>query len=126
MKRIWIGIGILTVLLALVVGVQTAMRRIHLPIEEDLIRARNAALAGDWEKATAHADRARKRWEDYHELTATVADHSPMDELDTLFAELTVYGRERETPHFAATCSAAAQIAEAMADAHAIKLGNFF
>ncbi len=118
MKRLWLGIGILAVLLALCSAVTLSMERIHSPIAEDLSRAAEAAQKEDWGKANALAGAARARWEQYWHFTAMVADHTPMDELDGLFAELEIYGREQEMPHFAATCAHLRQLSQAMADSH--------
>ncbi len=118
MKRLWLGIGILAAILALCCTVTLSMECIHTPIAEDLSRAAEAAQKEDWDKANALAAAAKARWEQYWHFTAMVADHTPMDELDGLFAELEVYGREQEMPHFAATCAHLCRLSQAMADSH--------
>ncbi len=122
--RLWLGIGILTVLLGLCFGAQMIMCRIHKPIAQDLEDAAQAALAEDWDRANALFSRAERSWEKRHGLTASLADHSPMDEVDMLFAELKVFAQEQETVHFAATCRSAAQMAQAMAQAHTLTWWN--
>lgn len=124
MKRFWLGIAILAVLLGLSFAVQGVMGKIHNPMAEDLERSADCALAGDWEQAARLCHQARDTWKHYHGITASVADHTPMDELDMLFAELSVFCGERETVHFAATCRSAARMAEAMANAHTFTLWN--
>ncbi|MGM9603245.1 MAG: DUF4363 family protein [Faecousia sp.] len=124
MKRFWLGIAILAVLLGLSFAVQGVMGKIHNPMAEDLERSADFALAGDWEQATHYYAKARHTWEHYHGMTASVADHSPMDELDMLFAELSALCAEKETVHFAATCRSASRMAEAMADAHTFAWWN--
>lgn len=125
MKRLWLGIAILAVLLGMSFGVQVVMGKIHTPMAEDLERSADYALAGDWEQANRYYSQAREAWRRYHCVSASVADHSPMDELDMLFAQLGVFCREQEGVHFAATCRAASQMAQAMAEAHAFTLWNF-
>ncbi len=124
MKRLWLGIAILAVLLGLSLGVQEGMGNLHEPTARDLNEAADAALAGDWPKAQKLSQRAKGAWERSHHLTASVADHSPMDELDMLFEEIPVFAREREAVHFAATCRSAAQMANAMAQAHTFTWWN--
>ncbi len=124
MKRLWLGVAILAVLLGLTLGLQAGMSALHEPIARELNQAAEAALAGDWALARNLSDQARDRWERTHSLTASVADHSPMDELDMLFAELPVFAREEEAVHFAATCRSAAQMAQAMAQAHSLTWWN--
>ncbi len=118
MRRLWLGLGILCALLILCGSVSLAMERIHGPISRDLEAAVQAAQAEDWSKAKALTESARARWDIYWYFTAAVADHTPMEELDGLFAELDIYLQEQEMPHFAATCSHLSQLAEAMADSH--------
>ncbi len=124
MRRLWLGVGILAALLGLCLWVQAGMCGIHKPIAQGLEDAAQAALEEDWDKATALYQKAQSTWEEKHSLTASVADHSPMDELDMLFAELRVFAREQEKVHFAATCRSAAKMAEAMAQAHTLTWWN--
>lgn len=118
MKRFWWGAGLLIVLLILSSLITFSMERIHEPVANLLKQASEASLEEDWEKANALAGEAKARWEQYWQFTAAFADHTPMDELDGLFAELEVYGKEKEMPHFAATCSHLSMLALAMASSH--------
>lgn len=118
MKRLWMGTGILVVLLIFSTIITGTMERIHAPVADLLQQAEEASLSGDWDKANALAGMAKAHWERYWQFTAAFADQSPMDELDGLFAELEIYGLQREMPHFAATCSHLSMLAMAMADSH--------
>ena len=124
MKRLWLGVALLAALLAASLAVQAMTNRIHDPIAKDLEQAAEAALSGDWAEADRLYTRSRDAWQRHHSATASIADHSPMDELDMLFAELRVFSQERETVHFAATCRSAAQMAQAMAQAHSFTWWN--
>ena len=125
MKRLWLGVALLAGLLAVSIAVQAVTSRLHHPIAKDLEQAADAALAEDWAEAQRLYHRAQNAWQRCHSATASVADHSPMDELDMLFAELKVFSSEREAVHFAATCRSAAQMAQAMAQAHSLSWWNF-
>lgn len=125
MKRLWLGIVLLAALLAASLGVQAVMERTHDPIAKELDQAADAALAGDWAEADRLYQRSRDAWQRHRKVTASLADHSPMDELDMLFGELRVFAREREAVHFAATCRAASRMAKAIAQAHSITWGDF-
>lgn len=119
MKRFWIGFLILSILLCGGSAVTICMVKTHQPIADDLQQSAQAALDGNWEQAARLAGQAQTRWEKYHTFTAAFADHSPMDELDGLFAELEIFYVQREQTHFAAVCAHLAQLAQAMADSHA-------
>ncbi len=118
MRRLWLGVSILAVLLVLSACTALAVDRIHSPIASDLQQAAQAADREDWTQAQKLVHRARGRWEQYWRFTAAVADHTPMDELDGLFGELEIYLREKEQPHFSVTCQHLSELARAMADSH--------
>ncbi len=118
MKRFWIGILILALLLAGSILIHQSLRFIHQPIADDLEQAANAALQEDWGTALFLARRASARWYQFHHITAAFADHTPMDELDGLFAQLPVYAQQRENPHFSSTCRQLSFLAQSMADSH--------
>lgn len=124
MKRFWIGVLILAVLLVSGCLIRTALMRIHSPIAADLKRSAAAALVEDWDTALDLARHAAVRWERFHHLTAAFADHTPMDEVDGLFAELKIYARQRENPHFSATCRRLSALANAIAESHRLSWWN--
>ena len=101
MKRLWVGIILLLILLAGTLAVTGAMNRIYAPMVE-------ALEAGDLEKA----EERYGRWRD---LTAAFADHGPMEEMDALFARAEICEDEQERK---ALCAELAQRAKAMSNAH--------
>ncbi len=125
MRRLIIGLSILALLLLAGAGTAIAMERIHEPIAQTLSQAAEAAQADDWTKAKTLAESAGARWEKYWLFTATVADHTPMDEIDSSFAELKIYLAEEEMPHFAATAKMLEALVEAMAGSHSPAWWNF-
>ena len=118
MKKGWLGIGILAAFLVLGLLVSSWMDRVHLPVEQLLQEAAEAAMEGDLEEGIVLAREAESLWSSSRKKTAAVADHSPMEEIDSLFQELWIYGAAEEAPHFAATSAALAYRVRAMADAH--------
>ena len=125
MKRICLGLGILAVLLSTAVLFTVAMNRIYKPIAKNLLSAAQAASGENWSKAEELASAANDGWEQYRNLSAALADHSPMDDIDGLFAELETYLQQREMPHFSATCLHLAKLTESMGDNHAFSWWNF-
>ena len=123
-KRFYLGLAILLLLLGLGIGTSAAMKALHAPVEQLLEDAAAIALEGKLEDALPMAKAAYSRWQKYHGLTASFADHSPMDDTDTLFQEMLVYGQMEEIPHFAATCRQLVIMTEAMYDAHVFSLKN--
>ena len=126
MKRSWFGLVLLLVLLASGLLGARGMERIHEPVARDLITAGEYALRGDWEQAESYARRARDCWEEHEILRACFADHGPMEEVDACFAMLEIYCRMKEETAFAAACGETARKAQAMGQAHGLRLENLF
>lgn len=124
MKRLWIGVSLLAVLLFLGLGITEFMCRIHEPMAEDLKEASRLALDDEWSKAEACAKRARDLWEQNRHLTAAVADHEPMDSIDALFAELEIYAACRDSVSYSGTCAHLSELVSAMGKEHRFSWWN--
>ena len=120
MKRLWLGLGILLAFLSLGLGITVAMDRIHEPIAGLLEEASQVALSGNFLRGIELSNKAQARWESYRKITATVADHTPLEEIDQLFAEMEIYGQEEELPHFAACCQQLSTLVRSMGEAHSL------
>ena len=88
MKRGWLGVAILLIFLALGFMTAEAMENAHRPTQVLLEQAANATLSGEFGRGVALGMEAKSRWERHWNGTAAVADHSPMDDVDALFAEM--------------------------------------
>ncbi len=104
MKRIWIGVALLGVILFTGFWAGSRMRRIHTPCAIDLERAAACAMAEDWAGATELTQQARQLWRKNWKFSATIAHHQPMDEIDALFEELEIYRAREETAAYCASC----------------------
>lgn len=124
MKRSWIGFGILLALLLLCLLTAWAMDHLQSPIARQLDQAAAFAQEGQWEQAKTLAESAQTRWKQVRGLTACVADHTPMEEIDSLLAGLSCYGEE-ELADFGAACAGLSQKVQAMADAHCLNWWSF-
>ena len=116
--------GILALFLALGFVTASAMDNAHMPTQALLQQAAEKALNGDFAEATQLGAQAKSRWDRHWNGTAAVGDHSPMDEVDALFAEMEVYAKAEEKPHFAAVCKELSQRIQAFADAHRFRWWN--
>ena len=124
MKRSWIGLFLLLLLLAAALGATWGMERIHTPIARELEQAAELALEGDWERADALSTDADRRWQRWAHFRGCLADHTPMEEIDGLLAQLEVFRKAREDSDFAAACACAARKVEAMGQAHGLSWWN--
>ena len=124
MKRSWIGLFLLLLLLGVGIFCTWAMGDIHEPIAEQLTQAAEEAMARNWVSALWHAEDARDRWERWGIFRAALADHGPMEEIDALFTVLEVYSASRERIAFASLCREIAEKIHAIGDAHGMDWEN--
>lgn len=118
MKRVWFGVLLLVVLLVGSFAVTGCMCRTHSAISQELHVASALLLDNSYEKASQNIEKARNQWQKSWHFSATFADHDPMEEIDSMFAELGVYLRTENAEASAALCAELARAVEAMGDAH--------
>ena len=120
-RRFYLGAGILLAILLLGLLTGWAMDKAQLPAAKLL---EQAAQAEDLQSGAQLAQQAKAMWHRRWKSVAAVADHTPMDEIDTLFAEMDIYIREKEDVHFFACCSQLASLLRAVAEAHKLNWWN--
>ena len=124
MKKFVIGIAVLSLLLISGLFVAKSTEEMYKPVVALLEEAADTALTGSFAEAKARAEEAKKLWDKYKKATATVADHTPLEDIDHLFAETDIYAQTEEIPHFAACCAQLAVMVRDMGDVHAPNLWN--
>ena len=124
MKRGWIGLFLLLILLAGGLLVTWHMGSSHEAIAAKLDLAARQALAGNWEMAEDLAEDAQDRWEDSWHFSASFADHEPMETIDSLFAQLEACQAVRDQLSFAVICAQLAEQVQALGDAHGLTWWN--
>lgn len=123
-RRFWCGLVLLVVFLILGIVVAGGMEKTHRPITACLEQAAEAALGGDLQQGKTLVQTAKNTWYQRRSLIAAVADHSPMEEIDSLFAQLDSYAKTGNAAEFAAWCSRAARLVEAVGQAHSLTWQN--
>lgn len=119
-----LGFGLLLILLLAGLLCSWYMPRQHGQIAAALEDSAWMALSGQWENARKTAASAKENWEQQWKLWAAFGDHTPMEEIDALFAELTIYAAAEEQTDFAHTCGALSRRVEAMGKAHQFSWWN--
>ena len=115
--RTILGIGILIFFLAGGLLSSRFMERTCTPISKLL----NQAAENTDPKL---AQKAKNLWDSCHHGIATLADHTPMDEVDGLFRELRIYGRLQEMPHFTALCAHIQECIQSFRESHQLSWWN--
>lgn len=124
MKRFWIGVVLLVSILGLGIWITATAGEIHSGISDSLSSASQAAISGDWEQAADFAADAQRAWEHSRKATASIADHEPMEEIDSLFSQISVYLTLREQAPFSAYCARLRVLVQAVGEAHEISWWN--
>ena len=122
MGRLWIGIGLMTVLLALGLYGATAMDGVHSPIADQL---EQAAAMQDPDAAARALQAAKSAWDQHWHRTAVLAEHEPMDDIDSLFAQAESYASSNQMGDFSAMCMRLSQRIRAAAESHRPTWWNF-
>lgn len=99
------GPAILALLLLAGILSSWYLNRQHTAMAEAMEDSSWMALSDQWENAGELAMSVRRDWEKGWRLRAVMTDHSPMEEIDTLFWELTVYEAAGERTDFARICA---------------------
>ena len=124
MGRFLLGLGILVILLALCLSVTVLTQRSQASICHLLEEAAQLALAGKTDISLSLIGQAQQRWQRQWHRVAAYSQHDPMDEIDSLFAQLEAYGRGGYGVHMAAMCGRLAQLIDAIADAQCLTWWN--
>ncbi len=120
MKRLWIGILFLAVMLAGGAGIRLGMESLQQEISQQLDSASQQALEGELSQAKARAQEAQRLWEKYRDLVAAVTDHGPMEEMDTLFSQLPIFEKADSAMNYAAVCSELSMLMQAIGENQAL------
>ena len=124
MKRGWIGLALLLILLGGGLLVTWFMEETHEEIADRLEDAGVLALAGDWDGADRLIRRARQKWDNSWRISAALTDHASLEEIDSLFAQLETYRKQREKLSFAALCAQLGSLLDDLGDAHELTWWN--
>ena len=123
-RRFWYGVGILLVFLGLGLWAAWGMETMHRPVSGRLEQAAQVALDGELPGAMKLVEQAESIWLRRRGLTAALADHDPMEEIDSLFSQVRIYAVTGEKTEFAAYCNRIAKLVEAIGEAHGLTFQN--
>ena len=124
MKRLWVGILVLGLFLAVSLLLSWYMTGLHRDLSRQLCAAAQAAAHGDMEEAAQLAGSAKQHWERNRHFVASFTDHEPLENLDSLFEELEVYRIAALPVDYAATCIQLSQLCLAVAESHCLTWWN--
>ena len=121
MKRLWIGVILLSIMLVSSMGMLLFSRSFYKGFSETLEAAADAALSGSWEDAEKNSRQAQMQWDRHHRFFASFTDHEPVEEIELLLSRLELYQHARLAIDFADTCKSLAHLCEAIDESHNLK-----
>lgn len=120
MKRFWIGVIVLAVMLVSGFASAFALGKLHNTIADTLEQAAELVQTGHREQAEQKVEQAAAMWEKYHHLAASFADHEPLEQIDSLFAQLRVYFRVGREKDIADACVQLSSLSRDVAESHGL------
>lgn len=126
MKRIWFGVALLALMLALGLGSSALMKKTWQKQSENLNHAASFAVEGDWATARTLQQEAKAEWEKKQLLVAALCRHEPIDEIEGLFAQLDVFSETRRAVSFSSTCVYLSRQLDSLGQSHSFNLKNLF
>ena len=126
MKRSWMGLALLLVLLAASLLVTGFMDRIHEEMALDLQQSAECALLGDWDNVQLFLKRTNRVWEKWDRLRSCFADQKAVEDVDAALAALEIWRQSRDAAAYRAACAALTKQVEAMGEAHKLTWWNVF
>ncbi len=121
MKRLWLGVVILAVLLIAGILACFLTERTHSKTGALLTEAGEHAAAGDWGQAAESFYSAKALWERTRSATAAITDHSPMEEIDRLFVQVETCLDFRNSAAFCMYCRSLSVMVQAVGEAQNVK-----
>ena len=126
MKRSWMGLALLLVLLAASLLVTGFMDRIHEEMALDLRQSAECALLGDWDNVQLFLKRTNRVWEKWDRLRSCFADQKAVEDVDAALAALEIWRQSKDATAYRASCAALTKQVEAMGEAHKLTWWNVF
>ena len=124
MKRTWLGIGILAFFLLTGLLSTNWVERLCDPICDNLEKARFYMENQDISQAIQWMEKAYEAWDHNRNQVAAFVNHEPMDEIDGLFSQTRIYGKQQAAVAFAAGCGRLSELICALSQSHKLTWWN--
>lgn len=121
MKRLWIGVALLVLMLVGSIGMLLLSHCFYSRFSDTLESAADAALSENWSDAEKLAQEATRQWQRYHRFLASFTDHEPVENVELLLTRLLLFQKAGLTVDFADACMSLAHLSEAINESHSLK-----
>jgi len=124
LKRMYFGIGLMAVLLALSALCEAYLVRHSTIICDQLEQAQMQAFSGEYSGAVDSVLEANRHWQHHRHRFAALIDHAPMEQIDDLFQSAGEYARLGEGEEFSLLCGRLRRMVEMISQAHQLSWWN--
>ena len=125
MKRMWIGTGLLALLIVAGLLTGAVLNKRMDQAAQQLAIAGEAAQAEAWAKADTLIGQVKTDWERMKWAAEALSDHERLNQIDTAFSQLPAYAGN-DPSSYQALCIAIAQDLQLVAKNHTLSWRNFF
>ncbi len=126
MKRLWIGVALMVLLLTGSIWEFRRLENTYRPASEQMAQAVQMAQQKNLDGAAALTRAVESAWDEHKHLTAAFAVHDSMDEIESLFAELRSYYAAGDEAGYAVICAQLSTLLDTLANSHSLTWWNFF
>lgn len=124
MKKMYFGIGLMIVLLAISFFSGVYMARQSEDICSYLEQAQTYAFDGEFSRAEETVDAAYGSWQRHEHRFAALTDHAPMEAIEDLFQSAGEYAGLGETEEFTLLCGKICRMVEMVSQAQQLHWWN--
>ena len=116
-RRFYLGVAILLALLVLGIFSGIWVNQASQQVVHCLAQAEESVRNGNPSEALVYSQQAQMLWDSTWNRVAVVADHTSMDEIDGLFAQMAYYA-QADVSLFGAGCARVRELVSAVSDGH--------
>ena len=124
MRRTWVGIVLLALLLILGIFSVLGIRGPLDAIADGLETASTLALSGSVADGAEDVQEALQLWTSARNAIAAFTDHDPLERIDAGFALLELYAAMGDNRNFSLVCLELSMQVRALGDAHSVRWWN--
>lgn len=121
MRRFWIGVALLFLMLAGSIVMLLLSHRFYDNFSDTLDAAADAALSENWSDAEALTRQTTRHWRHYRRFLASFTDHEPIEQVELLLSRLMLFQKARLAVEFADACESLSLLSKAIDESHSLK-----
>lgn len=125
MKRVWFCGGMMLFLLGLAIALYFEPGKSFKEISSQMLQLSEYAQAEEWEKANALIQQCQQRFSRIRKFSAAFTEHEPLEQMETLLAQLKVYQRQREVLPCATAALELSTLAQEVAESFSLQWWTF-